>query len=240
MSEQKEKEPITKEEKEEEKKVEKKAKNTTTKKTNTKKKTASKNQTTKKAATKKQTTKKAATKKTTTKKMVKKATKPTKRSTKKDDKKSKKTSKKATTTKAKGATKKTSAAAAKDIKKGLYTKWVSEAIFNLKTDEKQYVSYARIKQYLLDYMDTGLVQFIPKRTKKTLESLKEKKLLKAKKDSYTFTSQGLKTIAPEKTIKRKKVSRPEKKTNKVVETKEPVKKEFVTQSGRVSKQTSYE
>ena len=230
-----EKDTIKQEEKEEEKKVVKKSSKSPTKKATTKKTTGKKKTDSSKKTTKKSTTKKPTTKKSTTKKMVKKATKPASKATKKDTK-SKKVTKKGDSTKTKKAEAKKKAP--KSAKVSLYEQWIAEAIFNLKTEEKQYVSYARIKQYLLDYMDKGLYTLIPKRTKKTLESLKEKKLLKAKKDSYTFTSQGLKTIAPEKTIKRKKIDRPEKKPKKVVETKEPVRKEIVTLSGRVSKPTT--
>ena len=176
-------------------------------------------------------TKKSTTKKTATKEMVKKATKPTK----KDDTKSKKATKKTASKDVKKETPKKEAT--KPINIGIYGRWISEAIFNLQTEEKQYVSYAKIKQYLLDYMDQGLYSVLPKRAKKTLESLKEKKLLKARKESYTFTSKGLKMIAPDKKTKRKKVVRPEKKPKKVVEPVEFEREEVVTSFGRVSRPT---
>lgn len=194
------------------------------------KKTVTKKATTKKETPKKAATKKAAPKKTAakkdsakkaTKKLVKKAVKP------------KKTVKKSTEKKpAKEAT--TKKAAPKAAKFGKYDHFVAEAIVANATEEKQWVSYAKIKQYLLDYMDGAIVAMIPKQCKKAILALVAKKYLKAKKESYAFTAKGKEKLAPAKAEKRKKIERPVKKA--APEPKEEPKKENrVTMSGRVSK-----
>ena len=190
------------------------------------KKTATKKETKKKAAPKKTTTKKAAPKKDAakkTKKLVKKAVKPKKAAPKKTTEKK--------TKKAKETTKK--AAPKTAAKFGKYDQFIAEAIVATATEEKQWVSYSKIKQYLLDYMDGAIVAMIPKQCKKAILALVEKKYLKAKKDSYQFTAKGKEKLAPAKVEKRKKIDRPEKKV--APPPKEEPKKEIKTMSGRVSK-----
>jgi hypothetical protein len=81
-----------------------------------------------------------------------------------------------------------------------------EAIALLATDEKPCISAAKVRQYVVDYDDKALVSQIPKYTKRALELLVAKKILKAKKDSYAFTVKG-KASAPDKVQTRKKVVR---------------------------------
>ena len=188
----------------------------------------------KKTATKKVTAKKTAPKKATAaKKLVKKATKPAQKAVKAATKTTKKTA-----TKKKSSTEKK---VKKETKKSFnkFETFVAEAIKAIATEEKPYVSYSKVKQYLLDYMPGGLVTVIPKMTKKTLNSLAEQKLLKAKKESFAFTKKGEEKLAPAKVEKRKKIDRPTKeKKEKPVEKEEPP-KTVKTMSGRISKQTAF-
>jgi hypothetical protein len=118
-----------------------------------------------------------------------------------------------------------------------YTKyqiWVAEAVQLLKTPEHPLVSFNKIKQYLLDYFDVKQPFRIPKLAKQACLSLLQKKLLKAKKDSYSFTKLGEKKIAPSKVEKRKKLMRAEKK-QKTLKTKEPVRNPVILGTGRVSR-----
>jgi hypothetical protein len=85
-----------------------------------------------------------------------------------------------------------------------YENWVAEAIKANATKEKPYVSYSKVKQYIVDYMDGGVVYFIPRITKKSLLGLVNRKLLKAKKDSYAFTSTGRDKLEPKSVENRKK------------------------------------
>jgi hypothetical protein len=120
-----------------------------------------------------------------------------------------------------------------------YEQWVAEAIKANATSEKPYVSYSKVKQYVLDYMDGGVVHFVPKLTKKTLLGLVARKFLKPKKDSYAFTSTGHEKLEPKSVESRKKVSRPEKKSKKVVTKEEPPAKTVITATGRISRPTSF-
>ena len=209
--------------KDEEKKSKKvngdKKKVTSTKKTDNKKKTDEK---------KKETKKKTDEKKKATKKKEEK----NKETKKKTDDNNKKVTKKTDNNKKKATVQKKK----EETKINIYEKWVSEAIQSISTEENPYVSSLKIKQYLIDYMDQGIFYVIPKRAKKALDSLCEKKLLKSKKNSYAFSSLGKTKLIQEKIPKRKKVTRPIKKTNEVEEKKEEP-KEYQTSSGRVSKQT---
>ena len=187
----------------------------------------------KKTATKKVTAKKTAPKKAAAaKKLVKKATKPAKKAVKAATKTTKKTATKKSSTE-----KKVKKESKKTFNK--FETFVAEAIKAIATEEKPYVSYSKVKQYLLDYMPGGLVTVIPKMTKKTLNSLAEQKLLKAKKESFAFTKKGEEKLAPAKVEKRKKIDRPTKeKKEKPVEKVEPP-KTVKTMSGRISKQTAF-
>jgi hypothetical protein len=90
-----------------------------------------------------------------------------------------------------------------------YEVWVAEAIQQLKTAEHEYVPFTKIRQYLLDYLDAP-AEKIPRLAKKAVLQLRALRLLKSKKDSYTFTKLGKAKIAPKAVDKRKKVERPEK------------------------------
>ena len=197
------------------------------------KKTATKKTATKKSTEKKTTTKKTATKTkaAATKKLVKKAAKPTKKASKVVKKAAKKTSPKK---KAEAKPKKT---AKKSFSK--FETFVAEAIKAISTEEKPYVSYTKVKQYLLDYMPGGLVTVIPKMTKKTLTSLAEQKLLKAKKESFAFTKKGEEKLAPAKVEKRKKIDRPVKETKEKAPAVPETPRTVTTLSGRISKQTAF-
>jgi hypothetical protein len=112
-----------------------------------------------------------------------------------------------------------------------------EAVAISATDEKPYVSSTKIRQYLLDYEPTAKPGQIPRYAKLALASLVAKKILKPKKESYTFTLKG-KDVAPEKVQSRKKIVRPvkpAKKSKKTVEAVKQVKKPVITLSGRTSK-----
>jgi hypothetical protein len=115
--------------------------------------------------------------------------------------------------------------------------FAAEAIAALATPEKEFVSYGRIKQYVLDYLDGGLATTIPKLTKNALIGLTATKLLKAKKDSYAFTAKGKETLAPATVEKRKKVVRPvkEKKKQSKQTAPEPLKKVTITLTGRATR-----
>ncbi|OHT12222.1 hypothetical protein TRFO_18137 [Tritrichomonas foetus] len=204
------------------KKVKKVVKKATTKKADAKAATKTKKATT----TKKASTAAKPTKKTTTKKAAttKKATKAT----------TKKVTKKAATKKKTDSKKKTESTP-KAVKFNKFETWTGEAIAALQTEDKQWVSYARIKQYLVDYMDKVIPAMIPKMTKKALLDLTEKKLLKKKKESYSFTSKGKAKLQPEKIEKRKKIDRPVKKAKVVAPEPAQPAKEVITLSGRVSK-----
>ena len=205
------------------------------KKTDEKKKVTKKTDDNKKKATKKtDDNKKKVTKKTddNNKKVTKKTDDNKKKVTKKTDDNNKKVTKKTDNNKKKATVQKKK----EETKINIYEKWVSEAIQSISTEENPYVSSLKIKQYLIDYMDQGIFYVIPKRAKKALDSLCEKKLLKSKKNSYAFSSLGKTKLIQEKIPKRKKVTRPIKKTNEVEEKKEEP-KEYQTSSGRVSKQT---
>ena len=252
MSEEKETKPETTEEPEKTKKtkVSKKATNTKdTPKDKKKKTTIKKKKSTKKAAGEPG---KETKKKTTTKKVVKKSGEETKKKTTTKKATTKKVSKKATTTK---PTKKTSTE--KKVKKeapkkekkekkktektevvkvpAKFTKFqnfVAEAIKALSTEDKQWVSYARIKKYLYDFMETGMPQMIKTQTRHALSELTRFKLLKQKKDSYSFTSKGKEKICPEKVPSRKKIRQdPPAKSSKQPEELPPP-KEYVSWNGR--------
>ena len=120
----------------------------------------------------------------------------------------------------------------------IYEKWIAEAIFSQKTKEKEYVSFQKIKKYLLDYMDYGLYQVIPKRTKHALDELLGKKLIKSRKESYAFTTLGLINLAPKKIVRRNKLQRENK--HKTIEIETASKKNLVTLSGRISRPVNFE
>jgi hypothetical protein len=199
-----------------------------------------------KDAAKEKKTSKAAPKKTAAPKKVvtKKAAAPKKEAKKISPKKAVKAAAKAKpskkATKVPKATKKSVKKTTKSTKStefSKFEKFVAEAIAALATTEKQFVSASKIKQYVFDYMEGGLAPTIPKLTKNAIGTLQAKKLIKAKKDSYSFTSKGKEVIAPAKVEKRRKVERAlvaKKKKVKVVE--QPAKvKTIVTLSGRTSR-----
>jgi hypothetical protein len=119
-----------------------------------------------------------------------------------------------------------------------YQAWVAEAIQTLGTAEHEYVSFGKIKQYLLDYLDAPVAK-IPKLAKQAVLQLVAIKLIKAKKDSFTFTKAGKAKIAPKTVEKRAKVERNEKvavkKKKPGKEKEEPVKPIVILGTGRVSK-----
>jgi hypothetical protein len=118
-----------------------------------------------------------------------------------------------------------------------YEKWAAEAIAALSTAEKSYVSAGKVKQYILDYFEAATPKTAPKLTNTALAVLQSKKLLKSKKDSYTFTTKGKETIGASKVEKRQKVVRAEPKKKKVVAkaVEKPAAKNVVTLSGRTSR-----
>lgn len=231
-----------KEEAEKTKKIEKKVKKTKESKATTE---SAKTKGVKKAKKTKKTTKK-----TTKKKVTKPASEEKPKSTKKATKPKKTTKPEKKTTKpAKKATKKTEtkpkkeAAEKKTTKKSptrqvhKYEKWILEAIVSLSTEDKPYVSYEKIKNYLFTYMDGTIAGTIPYQTRKTLDKLHEKGLIKKKKESYALRVAG-KKVAPTTIEKRKKVPEREiKPKRQQMVAYEPVEtKEFITFTGRVSKQ----
>jgi hypothetical protein len=117
---------------------------------------------------------------------------------------------------------------------GKYEIWVAEAIAANATEEHQYVSINKIRQYLVDYME-GQEFRIRKMAKVAALTLLDGKLLKAKKDSYAFTKAGKAKIAPETIEERKKVVRQEKKVAVKSVKDGPPKGAVITASGRVSK-----
>jgi hypothetical protein len=114
-----------------------------------------------------------------------------------------------------------------------YQVWVAEAIQQLKTPEHEYVSFGKIKQYLLDYLDTAAFR-IPKLAKQALLQLLGTKIVKAKRDSYAFTKAGEAKIAPKTVGKREKIEREAKVVAKSAK-EEPAKKVVILRTGRVSK-----
>jgi hypothetical protein len=115
-----------------------------------------------------------------------------------------------------------------------YQVWVAEAVQQLKTPEHPFVSFNKIKQYLLDYVDAKQPFRIPKLGKQARLSPVHSKLLKARKNSYAFTKLGEGKIAPSKAEKRKKIVRKEKKQTKP-KTKEPVRNPVMLGTGRISR-----
>jgi hypothetical protein len=194
--------------------------------TRSKRQEAAKKESPKKEVVKKTVTKKPAAKKSVSRKVVAKKTGPPRAQIKK---------------RVVGATKAKSVKKTKKAKplptSSPYTKyqiWVAEAVQVLKTPEHPLVSFNKIRQYLLDYLDVKQPFRIPKLAKQACLSLLQKKLLKAKKDSYSFTKLGEEKIAPSKVEKRKKVVRVEKK-QKIPKTKEPVRNPVILGTGRVSR-----
>jgi hypothetical protein len=106
-----------------------------------------------------------------------------------------------------------------------------EAVTVFATEEKPYVSASKIRQYLVDYDDTA-VPLIRRNTKRALDILVVKKILKAKKDSYAFTTKG-KALAPAKVQARKKVVRVVKPAPSKAEL--PPTKVTITLSGRATR-----
>jgi hypothetical protein len=160
------------------------------------------------------------------------------------------------TVKAKALTKKTSVKPAKASKRATkavapkdkkakkvkgssptYSKFEQFAIdaINVNASEASpYVSFAKIKQYAIDYVEKSKLGSIPKLVKKALLSLEVKKILKAKKDSYAFAAAG-KGLAGKKVPDRKKVIRETKKAAKPAEAGVTIAKPVVTTSGRTSR-----
>lgn len=114
-----------------------------------------------------------------------------------------------------------------------YQQWIAEAIEQHRSPEHPYVSFAKIKRYLIDYLDAAVFR-IPKMAKQALALLLAEKLIKAKKDSYAFTKAGEAKIAPAKVEKRSKVVRKEKVTVKQVK-EEPSRGLVILGTGRVSR-----
>jgi len=116
---------------------------------------------------------------------------------------------------------------------GHYAVLIAEAITVSATEEKQWVSYAKIKQYLIDYMEGGQPAQIPKRGKSAILGLVGLKFLKAKKDSYAFTTAGRRKLAPSKVEKRGRIDRPAKAAPPAPKP-EP-RREYIMMTGRTSR-----
>jgi hypothetical protein len=116
--------------------------------------------------------------------------------------------------------------------------WVAEAIQQFRTPEKEFVSFAKIKQYLLDYLDRQPSN-IGRLAKQTLLQLLADGLVKVKKDSYAFKKAGLEQLAPATVPDRKKIVREEKvKAEKVVRA-APAKVPWILQTGRTSRPRAF-
>ena len=240
------------------KKVKKITKKVTRTKTTTSKATTGKTTTTKstgKKVVKKKTTPKTETeektkspakpkaKATTTKP----AAKPKKATTTKTKKAVKKTENKKTTEKKTTEKKTTPKPAKKTTEQGpkllKFEKWVAEAIKALSTEDKEWVSFLKIKQYLHDYMDGPNENFIPHQAKNTIQKFVEQKYLKKKRDSYAFTSKGKEKIAPSKVPSRSKISgrtdAPKRRRFDAIE-EVTFNTQVKTQNGRLSKQRDQE
>ena len=174
--------------------------------------------------------KKKAEKKKSSKKTDKKDKKESKKSSKKSDKKAeKKTEKK--------ETKKSSSKSEKNVSP--FTQFIAEAIASNATEEKQFVSEAKIKEYLFKYYDGSIPDALLKtQTKRQLERLVNNKLLKQKRNSYAFSAAGKHEIEPSKVPTRKQNKRAQVKPEpeEVVEEK---KEEYVTQTGRTTTKAQY-
>jgi hypothetical protein len=115
-----------------------------------------------------------------------------------------------------------------------YEEFALKAIQATATDEKPYISSAKVKQYIFDYEEQAQSGQITKLVKRALTALVAKKFLKAKKDSYAFTVKGKKQ-APENVQNRKKVVRPAKVLIKERKVDDRPKKPTITLSGRASR-----
>ena len=199
-----------------------------------------------KMSTRERKPKKVEEEKKTTKKDKKKSEK--KKTTKKTDKKEKKETKKSTKKSEKKVEKKTDKKEKKEAKKSssksekkvsAMTQFIAEAIASNATEEKQFVSEAKIKEYIFKYYDGSIPDALLKtQTKRQLERLVNNTLLKQKRNSYAFSSKGKREIEPSKVPTRKQNKRVEAKPEpeEVVEEK---KEEYVTQTGRTTTKAQY-
>jgi hypothetical protein len=102
------------------------------------------------------------------------------------------------------------------------------------TEASPYVSFAKIKQYAIDYVEKTRLGSIPKLVKRALLGLEVKKILKAKRDSYAFAAAG-KGLALRKVPERTKVVREPTKADKPADAEVTIAKPLVTTSGRTSR-----
>jgi seryl-tRNA synthetase len=87
-------------------------------------------------------------------------------------------------------------------------KFIAEAIASLQKEDSKWVSDMKIVDYFKDYMEGGIPATYSSRVHKTLKSLLDKKLLKANKKKYQFSSLGEKKLKPSKLTTRNKINRP--------------------------------
>jgi hypothetical protein len=119
-----------------------------------------------------------------------------------------------------------------------HSKWVMEAITVLATKERNFVSFAKIKNYLCDYMANEKLAVIPKLAKRALLSLVEGKWVTAKNDSYALSQKGKQTMASRTVEKRRKVDRTG--TKPVVDNVSLLPKVLIYPTGRISAETVLE
>lgn len=75
-------------------------------------------------------------------------------------------------------------------RKNTYEMFIAEAIQHNMTEMCKLVSLTRIRDYVLTYMEHKNPEIIPKAVKKTCRILVARKLLRTKRDGFTFTTKG--------------------------------------------------